>query len=272
MNAIKTKWNGKRMNERTKKNGAILSRMLYLLVMWLINRAAHVIELIYVSFVCCFSAIYFECQKIILRFSVELYVNVQFLWFWRRALSAIALHRYMCHPSECVCVCLFHFFLVGPEANEKRAKKYETSKAIKLNETCFFTNFISCSVVFFFSWKCVTKLERKREKKTHKTLWKILRFGAVFWCHSSVVFMCVVSLAMTHVFHTKESGSWEHDHFSGILCFVCADFGLRWTGQLKAPLNRVEVALSHDSRALSVSQFQMISLSLYGSLREKSIL
>ena len=71
MNAIKTKWNAKRMNNN-KKNGAILSRMLYLLIMWLINRAEHVIELIYVSFVSALMPFYFECQKIIWRFQVEL--------------------------------------------------------------------------------------------------------------------------------------------------------------------------------------------------------
>lgn len=73
--------------------------------------------------------------------------------FWRRRAIVITMNVYA-------------YFLVAM-TNTKRAKKYETSKAIKLNETCFSsTNFIGSSFFFCFSRKCVTKLEKLCEDFT----------------------------------------------------------------------------------------------------------
>lgn len=65
--------------EKKKKIGAILSRMLYLLIMWLINRVEHVrIELIYVSFVSVLMPFILSAKNLSGDFKLSC-TNVQFL-------------------------------------------------------------------------------------------------------------------------------------------------------------------------------------------------
>lgn len=106
--------------------------------------------------------------------------------------------------ATCIFVdyCIFCvLFLLNPSANEKWHKKYETSKVIKLNETCFLPLIL---LALFFFWKCVTKQE--------EVLLEILRFGAVL-----VSFCCCHSLSYQGI---KFMRPWSLLAFSPHIVFI----------------------------------------------------